>query len=1635
MAGFRIDNFRGLRPRISAKKLEVGEAATAQNLKLGSGDLEPIPEKTTVQATSAERTPRTIYLYDNAGAPVWFEWDDYVDVARGPVKDDSLERTYYTGDTLGNGAPKLTTTALANKGGGGPYPEDWWYIGVPAPVNAPTVAPTSLPEDVPSASRIATNLKTDELVIDEVQWTVYPGTGTRNQTWRLDAAAAGSIAFDVQPGTSFRVVNIINKNRVTLESATEPGIAMRTLNADKTTVNDWHPMDEQGSTQEADFLGWRVPVGMEVTIPSHNLNVGDAIAVSAVNIPPQFFAALTTDFYEQDWNAEVQISEAGTSFQQVTDARLSASAVSGNTPWQLSGSFYYDVDRAASTVSELEDRSYVYTYVNSLGEEGPPSPASTATPLLDGQSVLLSNLSLPPTIGYDITKMRLYRTNSTEAGTEFQFVKEFDISRSTRDEVRSANLGEVISTTTWDPPDPAMLGIIALPNGILAGFNGKQLYFCEPYFPHAWPPEYDQAVEYDIVGLAAFGNSLAVLTKGWPYIVTGSHPRNMNVRAIKVNQACLSKESIASDGDRVYYASPDGLVEISVNGISVVTEDILDPKDWKGYTPSTMVGEFYEGRYYGFYDFDVSPVDPVITAEVSGTVTDADEADIVNGTRTIILTLTNDQWVAEGVSFNNQRQDIIDGLTTTTAQTLGWNNLVRDGALGVGDVVRTSDTVVTITLPVVLGYAITSAEVIQPTIPNAALLLSSADVVTGSTFKIEPDAPSATVTMTGTLGGAVEADVVAGGNTIILTLTNDTWVSTLTDAMKQLIIDGLNSTTNEEDGWNDTVPQQIPTSAVVRTSDSVVTVTLPAVADYSITENETITAIVPYQALVLQEDIDAASSNSLGIVAAGTPSALFSGTAVDGGVTENEIIAGGDTIIITLTNDTWAAAGTGPIGSTQDTQALIDALIAQTSQTNGWNNTVVGEIDIADVVRTSATVCTITLDPVAAYSIANNETVGMAIPAETLVTSTLDLTVSNTFGITAQTPVTATLSGTVAPSVMENNIVSGGRTIILTLSDDTWVAAGATFDAQRQNIINGLDAATTPTNGWNNEIRDGSLAVGNVVRTSDTVVTITLPADAQYDITANETITATIPASALVISAIDIVTSPTFDITFDVPASAVVSGTLDESSSTAIIGGGRTIIITLSDDTWVAAGATFNAIRQDIINGLDAASSPDHGWNNEVRDGTLAVSNVVRTSDTVVTITLPATAAYDVNGDEVVTVTVPASALTESAIAVVATPTQDIRANSSFTSNIMLAYYDGADWDAEISFFDPGFYTSFAAPDPGTSWSPGRLVHSDTLNRWAWLFKASFTPHDLKIYTSDNDGTSWTERSWATTPTNSPGYIARSDDLGAFVVASEKSGNTLFAEYSTDGITWTDISTAVNNGLGFGFTDIYGVWAAGDYFFIMGFEIATNRTYMARSVDVSANIANLTSNWTVSSGFFQPSGFNTSDNNMFCAGNSRIMCLDATIPIYFPFSTGAYTIGTGSRPAFNSGTDQARFMAFGVDTWVASNVEGYILRCDESGVLDATDGDDWTALVGQKLGTSGDTVRGLFYDEGSDGANGYGFVGIVSSGSGVAEITKVYTSPDGETWTLQKTFAAQSSYFFGQQRYAGKNHLDGVDLE
>jgi len=175
------------------------------------------------------------------------------------------------------------------------------------------------------------------------------------------------------------------------------------------------------------------------------------------------------------------------------------------------------------------------------------------------------------------------------------------------DNVAADALGEEIPTLYWAQPPEDLAGLTNLPNGMMAGFVGRDVYFAEPYRPHAWPETYIQTVDYPVVGLGRMDTTLAVLTTGVPYLMQGSHPDSVAVVKSDLEQACVSKRSIVSFGNAVIYAAPDGLMMLSSGGSSIITENLFSYKQWQQYfAPESIHAYAQNNQYIGFYDNGVT---------------------------------------------------------------------------------------------------------------------------------------------------------------------------------------------------------------------------------------------------------------------------------------------------------------------------------------------------------------------------------------------------------------------------------------------------------------------------------------------------------------------------------------------------------------------------------------------------------------------------------------------------------------------------------------------------------------------------------------------------------------------------------------------------------------------------------------------------------------------------------------------------------------------------------------------------------------------------------------------------------------------------------------------------------------------
>lgn len=248
-------------------------------------------------------------------------------------------------------------------------------------------------------------------------------------------------------------------------------------------------------------------------------------------------------------------------------------------------------------------RLYVYTWVTDFGEESEPSPVSADVFWTPGQTLTLSGFAATPG-GRNITKQRIYRAQTGKTGTQLYFIAERAASTADfADTVSPELLQEVLPSADWNAPPDDLTGLIALPNGMMAAFRGKELCFCEPYRPHAWPEKYRLTMDYELVGLGAFTASLIVTTKGTPYIVTGTAPENMVSERIEQNLPCINPRGIVDLGYSVAYPSPDGLVLVTASGASVISSRLFSRAEWLRLNPYNMVASQYNGRYFTSYNY------------------------------------------------------------------------------------------------------------------------------------------------------------------------------------------------------------------------------------------------------------------------------------------------------------------------------------------------------------------------------------------------------------------------------------------------------------------------------------------------------------------------------------------------------------------------------------------------------------------------------------------------------------------------------------------------------------------------------------------------------------------------------------------------------------------------------------------------------------------------------------------------------------------------------------------------------------------------------------------------------------------------------------------------------------------------
>lgn len=490
----------------------------------------------------------------------WLEFEDHdTDVIRSPVVDDRFHRYYYASPSL---PPQYNTyDRIVNN-------QSSWLLGINPPGCAPGVSVTGGGDTatlgLPNSTSVASY------------------TVPANTVFLMPITPAGAMELDtisIMPASTNASVNWVGL--VYEDNGGVPGLIVGQsevsfgVTADtETSVSFVNPPGLNSG--QAYWFGFMADAAIAVHVADDTFHTGVEFANTFTNGGPGVAPSVTT----------------------------------GRPDLQMWSTM--------TTAAVLEGRAYVYTWVTAYDEESAPSPPTLVNGWNNG--VWTIQVEAPPTddqgVFRNVTTIRVYRTVASLTGTAtYYWVCDYLISGNSISDITDAvgvlpgsvivsgnaelqdTLGDDVvanniqlPSSTWFPPPSGLQGFVSLPNGIIAAFKGNEIWFCEPYRPHAWPPGYVVTVAFPIVGMAPVMQAMVVCTSSNPYVVNGVHPSGMSLVKVELPEPCTSRGSIVSGDRAVYYTSPNGLIGVSQDGQgSNYTQTWITREKWQELTPQTNV--------------------------------------------------------------------------------------------------------------------------------------------------------------------------------------------------------------------------------------------------------------------------------------------------------------------------------------------------------------------------------------------------------------------------------------------------------------------------------------------------------------------------------------------------------------------------------------------------------------------------------------------------------------------------------------------------------------------------------------------------------------------------------------------------------------------------------------------------------------------------------------------------------------------------------------------------------------------------------------------------------------------------------------------------------------------------------------
>lgn len=634
----KIDQFKGIAPKIAPELLADGLAQTAHNCKLDSGNIVPYPEPTNIGDTGrAGVEVKAVYPLTNPDTDekVWMSWEDEVSVATPAFEPVVTEqRFYYTGD----GVPKVSTYDLATSSGP-PYPADYYELGLPLPEDKVTTVATAYGQrTITSVQRDSGGIVTFKLgsphELKTGMFAAVKGftnlSGSYSRTGHVvtvtianHGLGAGSTVFvrKTSGNTTDGAYSISNITTNTFDyTETESGadtgnleVDMRSYNTtgtevivvDDATVKMFLPGFEQSeyaiTVGRLELAGvtyartytytWYTPWGEESVgaEPSEDLIIKEGQVVTVSNLPTAPPTVPAKNFIRG-----IKLYRTLAGFRE-TDFYLL------RTLWFPQSTARVSRTGSVVTVETLDPHNLLEDdrfKISGLTNSSADITDGIVMDVVDARTFTYASAGVAIADTADTTGVLYhdYAENSDDdaiywGDVDFDFIDDFN----------SKKLTDNLVSDEWIAPPEDMQGITVIQNNILAGFVNNKLCMSEPNEPHAWPEAYQKTLDVNIVAIRALsGVGAVILTDRQPYSLTGNDPATMTLQKVDALYPCVSARGAVSMSYGVLYPTNEGLALYSpTRGVSLVTAPVYSNDAWnQALEPDTIVATYYDNNYF-----------------------------------------------------------------------------------------------------------------------------------------------------------------------------------------------------------------------------------------------------------------------------------------------------------------------------------------------------------------------------------------------------------------------------------------------------------------------------------------------------------------------------------------------------------------------------------------------------------------------------------------------------------------------------------------------------------------------------------------------------------------------------------------------------------------------------------------------------------------------------------------------------------------------------------------------------------------------------------------------------------------------------------------------------------------------------